>query len=60
VLAGANYTRQHANSCVSVQIVFGPVFAGKKLQNAYLGTTINKAQPREFYSWLQQWINGPN
>jgi hypothetical protein len=25
VLAGANYTRQHANFCVSVQIVFGLV-----------------------------------
>jgi hypothetical protein len=27
VLAGANYTRQHANFCVSVQIVFGLVNA---------------------------------
>jgi hypothetical protein len=26
VLAGANYTRQHANFCVSVQIVFGLVY----------------------------------
>jgi hypothetical protein len=25
VLAGANYTRQHTNFCVSVQIVFGLV-----------------------------------